>query len=226
MQYPQLTLFDLDNTLLGDDSDHLWGEFLIEQGLVNPEQHKAKNDGFYHDYCQGTLDIDAYLNFVMQTVANKTVKEVDKLHNDFMENFIKPIMLPKAKTLIEQHQSDNHLCIIITATSDFITRPIANALGIDILLASEAEIDNNCYTGKPTGIPCFSNGKIIKIKNWLNENLPDFSTEKMMQEAFFYSDSRNDIPLLESVGKAIAVDPDETLKLHAQENDWEIISLR
>ena len=215
-----LAIFDLDNTLLAGDSDHAWGEFLCANGHVDAQQHQQLNDQFYQAYCDGDLDIDAYLKFALSAIAGKTPAELSQLHADFMQQFIQPMRLKKADALLQQHRKKGDFLLIITATNDFITAPIAQALGVDDLIASQAEIINGVYTGKPTGIPSFQDGKVARLKQWLSDR--DFSLEA----AYFYSDSHNDLPLLSAVGHPIAVDADETLQQHAVQMDWPSISLR
>jgi HAD superfamily hydrolase (TIGR01490 family) len=215
-----LAIFDLDNTLLGGDSDHAWGEFLITQKLVNAEQHRATNDGFYADYLNGDLDINAYLRFVLQFVAGKKPTELAALHRQFMAQQIDAMMLQKSVHLLAKHRSEGDYLLIITATNDFITAPIAKKLGVDALLASTAEIVNGRYTGQPTGTPCYHEGKVVRLQQWLGDKI--FNLDK----AFFYSDSHNDIPLLNAVGNPYAVDPDDRLREYAHTQRWPIISLR
>jgi len=218
--HSRLAIFDLDNTLLGGDSDYAWGEFLISQQLVNIDEHKSKNDAFYADYQRGELDMHAYLCFVLGTIAGKTPDDVSELHGLFMQQFIKPMLLPAAAALLKKHRDENDFLLIITATGRFITEPIARLLGVDDLLASEAEIVDGRYTGKPSGSPCYHTGKVTRLQSWLKNR------HFKMEDAWFYSDSHNDIPLLEAVGHPVAVDADETLRAHAEKNGWPIISLR
>ena len=216
----KLAIFDLDNTLLGGDSDHAWGEFLIDKGLVNADQYKKANDGFYADYNNGTLDINAYLTFALTPIAGQSSAALAPLHNEFMTRYVAPMRLAKADALLEQHRDAGDYLLIITATNDFVTRPIAKLLGVDAILASNAEQKNGVYTGKPTGTPCFQAGKVSRLNAWLADQSFDLA------EACFYSDSHNDIPLLEAVGKAIAVDADAALQAHAIQAGWPCISLR
>ncbi|GAB3376659.1 HAD-IB family hydrolase [Spongiibacter taiwanensis] len=215
-----LAIFDLDNTLLGGDSDHAWGEFLVEQGLVNPDYHRRQNDEFYRQYCEGGLDIDAYLGFALAPLAGKTVQELIPLHAAFMASHIQPMMLPKAAALVEQHRQAGDTLMIITATNDFVTGPIARALGIAVLLGSQAEVVDGRYTGKPTGLPCFQHGKVTRLEQWMAAN------NATLNGSYFYSDSHNDLPLLSEVDHPVAVDPDERLAAVASEKGWPIISLR
>lgn len=215
-----LAIFDLDNTLLGGDSDHAWGEFAIDQGLVSAEEYRAQNDEFYRQYQQGGLDIDAYLRFALAPLVGRSPQQLAALHQTFMANYIAPLRLPKAEALIEQHRAQGDTLLIITATNRFITGPIAESLGIDNLLASDGEVVDGHYTGEPSGVPCFQEGKIERLKMWLA------GRQETLSGAYFYSDSHNDLPLLKWVDKPVAVDPDPTLRHHAEQAGWPIISLR
>ena len=216
----RLAIFDLDNTLIGGDSDHLWGEFLVDQKLVDPEAFKEVNDAFYNDYKSGNLNITAYLEFALSPLSKFSSDTLQKLHSQFMSEKITPIWLPKAQALIEKHRQAGDILLVITATNRFITAPIVKKLGIPNLLASEAEIVNGLYTGKTVDTPCFQEGKITRLETWLENN-------KLSPElTYFYSDSFNDVPLLERVEHPIAVDPDQTLQSIAKERDWPIMSLR
>lgn len=215
-----LAIFDLDNTLIGGDSDHAWGEFIVSRGLVDREGYKARNDDFARDYAAGTLDIQAYLAFALQLLAEHPEAQLTAWHAEFMAEMIEPIMLPRAKELIEQHRARGDTLMIITATNRFVTAPIAARLGIDILLATECERVDDRYTGRSTDVPCFREGKVTRLQRWLDEN------GASLEGAYFYSDSHNDLPLLRMVDNPVAVDPDETLQAHAQENGWKVISLR
>lgn len=215
-----LAIFDLDNTLLAGDSDHSWGEFIISKKIVDAATYKLRNDKFYADYQNGSLDIFAYQEFVLQPLAGFTLEELAALHNEFMETTVAPMMLPKAAELVESHRAKGDTLLIITATNRFVTEPIAKKLRIDNLLATEPEMINRRYTGKIIDIPCFQQGKVQRLEKWLNEHAMS------LDGAWFYSDSANDIPLLEVVDHPVAVDPDEKLKKVALEKDWPIISLR
>ena len=215
-----LAIFDLDNTLIGGDSDHLWGCFVCETGLVNSTDFAARNEQFYADYLAGTLDIDAYLRFALSPLVGRSRSELDALHREFMASKIEPILLPRAAELVASHRSRGHELIIITATNSFITRPIAQAIGISELLACEGEIINGRYTGEPLGIPTYREGKVKRLREWLKHR------ETSLDGAWFYSDSFNDLPLLEVVDNPVAVDPDDTLRERAQQEGWPVISLR
>lgn len=215
-----LAIFDLDNTLIGGDSDHLWGQFVCEQGIVDAAQFGAVNDKFYADYKSGNLDIDAYLRFALGPLQGQPRETLDRWHTQFMRSAIAPVMLPKAARLIDNHRDRRDELLIITATNRFITEPIAQALGIPDILACEPEIVDGQYTGKPTGIPSYKEGKITRLYEWLE------GRDTTLEGAYFYSDSHNDLPLLELVDKPVAVDPDEILYARAREMDWPVISLR
>ncbi|WP_210397146.1 HAD family hydrolase [Motiliproteus sediminis] len=215
-----LAIFDLDNTLIAGDSDHAWGEFLVEHELVDGAEFARANDRFYADYQRGELDIDAYLAFALQPLSRFTPDELRTLHQQFMATKIAPVMLPKAQALLQKHRTAGDFLLIITATNRFITGPIGDALGVDDLLASEPELIDGRYTGRATGTPCYQGGKVTRLHAWLEE------TGHSLEGSYFYSDSHNDIPLLEEVTHPIAVDPDEQLRQHAETNGWRVISLR
>ena len=215
-----LAIFDLDNTLLGGDSDHLWGEFVCEQQLVDTTDFARRSDKFYADYKTGDLDIDAYLRFALGTLKGHPAEQLDAWHRAFMASKIEPILLPKAAELLADHQNRGHQLLIITATNRFITAPIAAALGVEHLIACDAEIVNGLYTGAPSGTPSFQDGKVTRLYDWVKEH------DCSLDGAWFYSDSLNDLPLLELVDNPVAVDPDDTLRARANELGWPVISLR
>lgn len=215
-----LAIFDLDNTLIAGDSDHLWGQFVCEQALVDSASFARDNERFYRDYQAGNLDIDAYLRFALGPLKGRSPDELAPLHRQFMREKIEPIILPQALRLIDSHRRQGHRLLVITATNHFITRPIVDALGIADLLACEAEISDGRYTGEPIGIPSYHSGKVLRLQAWLQQQ------QLALAGSWFYSDSHNDLPLLEQVDYAVAVDPDPTLKARAQESSWPIISLR
>lgn len=216
----QLAIFDLDNTLIAGDSDYLWGEFLCEKELIDPVHHRQMNDQYYDDYRKGELNIDEFLIFQLRFIAGKSASELEHLRQEFIDNKIRPICLSRAFDLVNQHRKKQHQLLIITATNRFITEPIARLFDVDTLIATEVETDNGKFTGSYTGIPSFAEGKVKRLRNWL-ENHPE-KTEK----TWFYSDSHNDIPLLEYVDYPVAVDPDKVLFKYAHTQQWEIISLR
>lgn len=215
-----LAIFDLDNTLLAGDSDHAWGEFLVRHGRVDGAWYKAQNDRFYADYCRGELDIIAYSEFVFAVLVKESPETLAAWHRQFMAEEVSRMILPKGRELLEQHRARGHRLLIITATNRFITGPIAAELGVADLLATEPEMKNGRYTGKVAGIPCYQHGKIERLQQWLA------ATGESAEGCWFYSDSRNDIPLLEFATHPVAVDPDEPLRAHAASNSWPVISLR
>ena len=218
-----LALFDLDNTLLISDSDFEWAQFLIEQRVLDREVYEARNLEFYEQYKSGTLDIHKFLDFQLKPLSRHSRIQLDVWHNEFMAKRILPLIAPGAHELINKHMLEGDLCVIITATNRFVTEPIAQALGIKNLIATEPEQKNGEFTGQVLGAPCFREGKITRLENWLDErNLTWLS----FLESWFYSDSLNDIPLLNKVTRPVAVDPDTTLKRYAKKNNWPIISLR
>ena len=215
-----LAIFDLDNTLLNGDSDHAWGEFLSERGFVDPVKYRETNDQFYQDYIKGELDIIAYQTFCLNVIKNRPLKEILSWRDDFIASKITPMLLGKAQQLIKKHQAAGEQILIITATNRFITEPIAKLYGIDILIATEPEFDGKRYTGNVIGTPCYREGKITRLDEWMAQN------EASLEGSYFYSDSHNDLPLLQIVENPVAVDPDETLRKHAEENNWPVMSLR
>ena len=215
-----LAIFDLDNTLIAGDSDHAWGEFLIEQGIVDAQSYKQSNDLFYQQYQRGELDIHAYLSFALAPLVQFDLQQLKSLHQQFMRDKIDPIMLPKAIELLKKHRDQGDYLLIITATNRFITGPIAEQLGVDDILASEPEIVDGQYTGRISGIPCFQEGKVKRLNQWFNDQ------DQNLKGSYFYSDSHNDIPLLEQVDHPVVVDADEQLLAHAKKKGWSKISLR
>lgn len=215
-----LAIFDLDNTLLAGDSDHAWGEFLVDAELVDPEHHRQQNDQFYQDYLNGELDIQRYQRFALSPIANRDPDEVTVWRKAFMDSRVRPLYQAKADQLLEHHRSLGHTLMIITATNRFVTGPIAEAMGIEHLIATEPEIQDGRYTGDITGIPSFQDGKVLRLQQWLKDN------DATLDGAWFYSDSHNDLPLLRLVDHPVAVDPDPTLEQYAREQGWMVMSLR
>lgn len=219
----RLALFDLDNTLLAGDSDFEWAQFLIEQGVLDREVYEARNLEFYQQYKAGTLDIHEFLDFQLKPLSRHPRSQLDAWHLEFMRRKIRPIILPKAKELVQRHFDAGDLCAIVTATNSFVTAPIAREFGIEHLLATDPEQKGGEFTGGVQGIPCFRDGKVERLERWLagrGLGLPSFS------ESSFYSDSLNDLPLLGRVSNPVAVDPDDTLRAHAGRHGWPVISLR
>jgi HAD superfamily hydrolase (TIGR01490 family) len=216
-----LALFDLDNTLIHGDSDHAWGDFLVDEGIVDRAEFRAKNDEFFAHYKAGTLDIHEYLAFALSPIAGKSDAELQPLVDAFMKTKIEPMIHHDTWDLLNQHRDD--LCAIVTATNAFVTKPIAAHLGVRHLIACDVEKVDDRYTGRAIGVPSFREGKISRVEQWLaaaGKKMHDFN------ETFFYSDSLNDLPLLKIVSRPIAVDPDPTLRAHASAEGWPIISLR
>ena len=216
----RLALFDLDNTLLGGDSDHAWGDYLCRRGILDPVAYKAQNDAFYADYVAGRLDMQAYLAFSLRVLSEHPPAQLANWHAEFMRDCIEPIVLPKAEGLLRQHRAAGDTLVIITATNRFVTQPIARRLGVNVLLATECEQEGERYTGRSTDIPCFREGKVTRLRRWMMENGHD------LQGSYFYSDSMNDLPLLEQVKRPVAVDPDPALRAEAERRGWPVISLR
>lgn len=215
-----LAIFDLDNTLLAGDSDYLWGQFLVERGRVDRDTYETANARFYEDYRHGVLDITAFLEFSLAPLAAYEPDDLFRWREEFISEIIRPLLLGKAHALIQSHVDRGHTPIIITATNHFITAPIAELYGISHLLATLPEWLGGRYTGRFVGVPCFQEGKVTRLHEWLRNHPHDLAG------SYFYSDSRNDIPLLEQVGFPVAVDPDEILRQTALERNWPVISLR
>lgn len=215
-----LAIFDLDNTLLAGDSDHAWGEFLVEEGIVDADHYRKANDQFYQEYLNGELDIHRYLGFALAPLAQYDMEQLLAWRQQFLERKIRPMMLEKASDLLDHHRNQGHTLMIITATNRFITEPVATLLGVEHLIATEPEVVNGRYTGNVAGTPSFQDGKVTRLQDWLDYH------DASLTGAWFYSDSHNDAPLLRLVQHAVAVDPDPTLHRLAEQEGWNIISLR
>jgi len=219
----KLALFDLDNTLLAGDSDYEWGQFLVDRGVLDRESYEAQNAAYFEQYKAGTLDIHEYLGFALRPLAEHSPEELARWHEDFMRTRIAPMIGEPARALVRKHVARGDLCAIVTATNSFVTAPIARAFGITHLIATEPESRDGRFTGRVAGTPCFREGKIARVDAWLAESgrpLSGFS------ESAFYSDSHNDLPLLERVSRPVAVDPDPQLATEAAQRGWPVISLR
>jgi HAD superfamily hydrolase (TIGR01490 family) len=219
----ELALFDLDNTLLAGDSDYEWAQFLIDRGVLDRATYEAENDRFFAQYKDGTLDIYEFLDFQLAPLARYPRAQLDAWHAEFMDAKIRPMIGPPARRLVARHLDAGSLCAIVTATNSFVTGPIAHEFGVTHLIATEPEAHAGVYTGKVTGIPAFRTGKVARLEQWLGglgRPLASFSG------SWFYSDSHNDLPLLEMVKRPVAVDPDERLRGIATARQWPIISLR
>ncbi len=216
----RLAIFDLDNTLLGGDSDHAWGEFLCRKGIVDPDAYRRANDYFYQQYQSGSLDIHEYLNFALLPLTRHELGQLQQWHQEFMATVIEPMLLPQAEALLRRHRDNGDFLLIITATNRFVTQPIADRLGVDAILATEPEMKDGAYTGHIAGTPCFQHGKIEHLQHWLAE------TGHNLSGSYFYSDSHNDLPLLALVDHPVAVNPDPALQRHAEQRGWPILDLR
>ena len=215
-----LALFDLDNTLLAGDSDFEWAQFLIDRGVLDRKIYEARNQAFYDQYKAGTLDIYEFLDFQLKPLSQHPRTVLDAWHADYMKQRILPMIRDSARGLVEKHRGE--VRVIITATNSFVTAPIARAFGIEHLIATEPEIRNGVFTGGVSGTPCFREGKVERLEAWLagrGESL------KNIEKSTFYSDSHNDLPLLDQVGHPVAVDPDPALRAHAGARGWPVISL-
>ncbi len=216
-----LAIYDLDNTLIGGDSDYLWGEFLCDEGIISDrESFQKMNDYFYHQYETGELNIFAWAEFSFKILTNHSLDELNKLRQDFVDTKIKPIFLEKAQNCINNHKEKGDTVLVITASNTFITKPIIEMYGIDHLLATEPEFISGRFTGKVSGIPCFQSGKIDNLMPWLEKN------KESLIGSYFYSDSHNDLPLLELVDNPIAVNSDKILSYTAHKNGWPVLDWR
>ena len=218
-----LVLFDLDNTLLAGDSDFEWAQFLISKGVLDKEVHEARNQVFYDQYKAGTLDIFEFLDFQLKPLARHSRAQLDVWHREFMDTRIRPIMTPQARALVKAKLDAGAIVAVVTATNSFVTGPIVRAFGIPHLIATVPAQENGAFTGKPRGTPAFKSGKIERVEGWL-ESLGLWWDS--FENSSFYSDSHNDLPLMNMVGNPVAVDPDDTLRAHAIAQSWPVISLR
>jgi len=219
----RLVLFDLDNTLLAGDSDYEWGQFLVDRGILEREAYEAQNRAYYEQYVAGTLDIHEYLGFALRPLAAHTAEDLGRWHEEFMRTRILPMISPAARALVRAHLGEDGLCAIVTATNSFVTAPIAREFGVRHLVATEPESRDGRFTGRVAGAPCFREGKLRRLDEWLaglGRRIGDFT------RSTFYSDSHNDLPLLERVTRPVAVDPDPQLAAEAARRGWAVISLR
>lgn len=216
-----LAIFDLDNTLLRGDSDHAWGEFLVEQGAVDRERFASENNRYYAAYLAGTLDIYEFLEqHQLRPLAEHDRATLERWRREFVRTKIAPLITPAAQALVEQHRARGDTLLIITATNSFITAPIAEAFGIPHLIATEPEELNGQFTGKVAGVPSYREGKVERLSEWL------ISRHENLDDSWFYSDSHNDLPLLNLVDHPVAVNADEILADYARVRDWTMIELR
>jgi HAD superfamily hydrolase (TIGR01490 family) len=219
----RLALFDLDNTLLAGDSDYEWGQFLVDRGVLSRADYEAQNARFYEQYKAGTLDIHQYLGFALGPLAAHAPEELARWHEAFMRERVRPMLLPRALELVARHVAAGELCAVVTATNSFVTAPIAREIGVPHLVATEPERVAGRFTGRVSGTPCFREGKLACVDEWLaglGRRFEDFADSR------FYSDSHNDLPLLARVRHAVAVDPDAALAAEAARRGWPVISLR
>jgi HAD superfamily hydrolase (TIGR01490 family) len=217
-----LALFDLDHTLIAGDSDVAWTQFLIEKGVLDTSVQEIRNLVFFEQYKAGTLDIDEFLEFQLAPLAQHPRAQLDAWNDEFVARVIRPIISPAARALVDEHRQSGDLIALVTATNSFITWPIAREFGIAHLIATIPAQENGAFTGKPKGVPSFQSGKVTRVKAWLESmslNLACFG------QSWFYSDSHNDLPLLQQVTHPVAVDPDEILRTAAHEHGWKILTL-
>ncbi|MCB1895684.1 MAG: HAD family hydrolase [Zoogloeaceae bacterium] len=218
-----LVLFDLDNTLLRGDSDFEWAQFLISRGVLDREIYEARNQSFFDQYKAGTLDIHEFLDFQLAPLARHDRETLDRWHTEFMQSRVVPMIGRPARDLVMRHRQEGALMAIVTATNSFVTGPIARAFDIPHLVATIPAQEGGRFTGKPRGLPAFKDGKIARVEAWL-ESLGLFFGS--FTRSWFYSDSHNDLPLLERVTSPVAVDPDPNLEQTAINRGWPVISLQ
>jgi HAD superfamily hydrolase (TIGR01490 family) len=218
-----LALFDLDNTLLAGDSDYEWGQFLVDRGVLDGTEYEAQNREYYEQYVAGTLDIHEFLGFALRPLARHEPEELARWHAEFMRARILPMITSEARALVARHTGAGDLCAIVTATNSFVTRPIAAEFGISHLIATEPESVDGRFTGRVAGTPCFREGKVERVGDWLAGLGVAF---KSFSTSTFYSDSHNDLPLLERVTEPVAVDPDPQLEAEAARRRWRVMTLR
>jgi len=222
----QLALFDLDHTLLPIDSDHEWGRFLVKIGVVDADYYATENERFYADYKAGRLDIDAFLAFALKPLSEHSRAQLNEWHAQFMHEVINPNLRSSAFDLVKKHQDQNDVCCVVTATNSFVTRPIVQAFGIQHLIATEPEVlgdpATGNFSGKVAGTPNFREGKVTRVESWLSAEKLSWSS---LEKSYFYSDSINDLPLMEKVTQPIPTNPDQSLRAKAMEKGWSILEL-
>ncbi|UOP04345.1 HAD family hydrolase [Conchiformibius kuhniae] len=216
----RLAIFDLDHTMIATDSDHAFTEFLIEQGLLDAAEAAARNQQFYQDYCNGCLNIHEYLAFQLRALRDVLPAERDRLHRQFMREKITPHLRDKARATVERHRRNGDELLVISSTNEFIITPICAAFGIGEVIGTALVCDERgCFSGEIDGVPSLGEGKIVRLQQWLHargKSRADYET------VYFYSDSKNDLPLLRHADVAVAVNPDDTLRQTAQAEGWQI----
>ena len=214
-----LAIFDLDHTLINGDSDYLWGEYMVKHGIVDEQAYRARNEAFYRDYQRGTLDNDVYLAFALEPLTRYSLDELYAWRADYVDNWIRPLVAPGAADLLESHRQQGHELMIISATNLFVSEPIGAMLGVETVLATEPEIVDGRYSGRFLGTPTYQQGKVVALSEWLDRH------GGTLAENYFYSDSLNDLALLEEVDHPVAVSPDDDLRAIARARGWKIIDL-
>lgn len=218
----QLALFDLDHTLIPLDSDYAWGEFTTRLGWTDAETFRQRNDAFYADYQAGVLDIHDYVRFATEAVRRQGPAAAAAAHARFMREIVAPAITPQARQLVQQHRDAGHELLIVTATNEFVTRPIARAFGVDELIAIDlARGAGGWITGEIAGVPSFREGKVTRVEQWLRQRGLGWD----QTEVHFYSDSFNDLPLLEQAQHPVATNPDDSLRRIATERGWRVLDL-
>jgi HAD superfamily hydrolase (TIGR01490 family) len=215
-----LAIFDLDNTILNGDSDYSWINFLIEKRLVDKDEYERKNKYFYDQYYQGKLNYDEWAEFALTTIKGKKPEEIEDILSKFLSEIIEPMINIYALKLLHDHTHNNDIMLLASATNSVIVEPIAKRLGFKNIVSTQVEIIDEIYTGKVLGIPALSEGKLIKVKEWMLQN-----SIESFDNTSFYSDSINDLPLLAAVSKPVAVNPDDMLREECRKRSWEIIDL-
>lgn len=219
-----LAIFDLDNTLINTDSDHAWPQYLIQKGVVDAEYTRTRNDAFYRDYQNGCLDIDAFLKFHLAPLSRFSKEELAGMHREFTQAFIEPHISPMQKMLVESHRNAGDELLVISSTNEFVITPICRLFGIGNIIGTQLETGaDGRYTGNYTGTPSLKEGKITRLNEWLaarGETLQSYG------KTYFYSDSKNDLPLLRLVSDPVAVNPDETLQREAVEKGWPVLNFK
>ena len=214
-----LAIFDLDHTLINGDSDYLWGEYMVENGIVDERAYRQRNQAFYQDYQRGTLDNDRYLEFALEPLTHYSIEQLHRWRADYVEKWIRPIVAPGAACVLDEHRGLGHELMIISATHRFISEPIARLLGVTTVIATTPEIVGDRYTGRFLGTPTYQQGKVTALREWLDDSGHD------LVGSYFYSDSLNDLALLQEVDHPVTVNPDEQLKAIAESRGWKIIDL-